>query len=108
MDYPHKPDLLCVVLLDFDGAGQARFCEGDKDLRFLQTLWICYAIIYRLLILRKNFPCFAALKNDKRSSQKSHGVVYTPRWLVDLILDKVDLTVHLAQLLTPLAVTALF
>lgn len=37
MDYPHKPDLLCVVLLDFDGAGQARFCEGDKDLRFSQT-----------------------------------------------------------------------
>lgn len=31
-DFPHKPDLLCVALLDGVEGSQPRFCEGDSDL----------------------------------------------------------------------------
>ena len=33
--------------------------------------------------------------------KKSHGVVYTPRWLVDLILDKVDFNGSFGTIIDP-------
>ena len=33
MDFPHKPEVLGIALVDF-GGGQARFCEEDPDLGF--------------------------------------------------------------------------
>ncbi|WOV90480.1 MAG: hypothetical protein R1F54_08035 [Candidatus Zeuxoniibacter abyssi] len=62
MDYPHKPDLLCVVLLDFDGAGQARFCEGDKDLRFLQTTVDMLRNHLSFINFAKKFPLLCRFK----------------------------------------------
>ena len=32
-DFPHKPEVLGIALVDVDG-GKARFCEGDSDLGF--------------------------------------------------------------------------